>query len=473
MPTLTVVTAILACLLPVTLAYDRPNDLPLGSVNPTAFSCGNACRTLLREGIQADRTTVFGDIPFSYDFYATSHKFSSSSTPGDLLKAQPYIHIANSSAWGLPGGTTLYRIQYVSLSANDEVVPTTAFVAFPFAKPIGGGPFDMVAFAHGTIGTTYGCAPSSTFNLYDYDTVIPLLLNGFAVVGADYAGLGNNYTRPYWEANSLNANDVIFSAVAAKKAFPKLLSGQWVAAGHSQGGGTAWGVGESALLKKAKALGAECIGSVALEPGVRFADEVAYATQISTTPGAPAGAAASAAVYTSFVFAAVQVFQPSVIKDIFTDIMIERQVLGNKLGMCFYLEASIVGDLAASQGLTALIKNFTLLGETLQQYQAAYGAGTGKTAKVPMLVVQSVADLTVPYPIVEIAWQTTCAAGGQPLEFNVYQALDHSPMAAASAPDWLKWIQDRFAGVEGPKKCKVRRRQAVNVNDALITGEDD
>ena len=47
--------------------------------------------------------------------------------------------------------------------------------------------------------------------------------------------LGNNYTKAFWEANTLNAYDVIYSAVAAKKVWPTLLSDEWVAIGHSQG----------------------------------------------------------------------------------------------------------------------------------------------------------------------------------------------------------------------------------------------
>ena len=205
-------------------------------------------------------------------------------------------------------------------------------------------------------------------------------------------GLGNNYTKAYWEANTLNAYDVVYSAVAAKKAWPKLLSKEWVAIGHSQGGGTAWGVAESSALAGS---GLELLGSVPLEPGARFGDEVAYAIEASSKPNAPGTVLEALAAYTGFVYAAVDAFAPSVVEDIFTPIMIERFKLGEALGMCFYLEASLVGDVVTTEGLSGVIKNFTLLEETLQKYQAVTGAGTGRKAKVPMLVVQSVADQTV------------------------------------------------------------------------------
>jgi alpha-beta hydrolase superfamily lysophospholipase len=447
-------------------AWNRPNDESLSTVNPQSFSCGPACQKLIAAGIQADRTEVYGHIPFDEDFYSTSPGFSAStSKPGDLLKVQAYIHTAPTSAWQLPGGTTLFRIQYVSVSADEAIVPATAFVAFPFARPRYGEPYKMVAFAHGTIGTTYGCAPSTAFNLYDYDTVSPLLLAGYAVVGADYAGLGNNYTKAYWEANTLNAYDVVYSAVAAKKAWPKLLTKEWVAIGHSQGGGTAWGVAESNALD---GCGLELLGSVPLEPGARFADEVAYAIEASSQASAPATALEALAAYTGFVYAAVDAFNPSVVEDIFTPVMVERFKLGEELGMCFYLEASLVGDVVTVEGLSGVIKNFTLLDETLQNYQAVTGAGTGRKAKVPMLVVQSIADETVPFPVVAKAVQATCGAGGAAVEFSVYSALDHSAAASASAPEWLRWIGDRFAGVPALKKCKVSHRRAMDVSAAYL-----
>lgn len=445
-------------------AWNRPNDKSLSTVNPQSFNCGPACQKLLAAGIQLDRTEVYGQIPFDADFYSTSANFSATtSKPGDLLKVQPYVHTAPTSAWVLPGGTTLYRIQYVSVSAGNKLVPATAFVAFPFVRPRNGAAYKMVAFAHGTIGTTYGCAPSTSFNLYDYDTVTPLLLSGYAVVGADYAGLGNNYTKAYWEANTLNAYDVIYSAAAAKKAWPTLLTKEWVAIGHSQGGGTAWGVAESDALESC---GVDLLGAVPLEPGVRFADEVAYATEASAKAGASASGAAAA--YIGFVYSAIDAFDSSAVAEIFTPIMTERFKLGSELGMCFYLEASIVGDVAATQGLPGLVKNFTLLAETLQKFQAVTGAGTGKKAKVPMLVVQSVADQTVPYPVVAKAVQATCGAGGDAVQFSVYQDLDHSAAPAASAPEWLQWIAERFAGVEALAKCQTVQRRALDAKNAYL-----
>ena len=373
---------------------------------------------------------------------------------------------------GFAGGTTLYRIQYVSLGANNEPVPATAFVAFPFTFPNPREPFKMVALAHGTIGTHYGCGPSASFNLYDYDTWRPIFLAGYAIVATDYAGLGNNYTQHYWEANTLNGNDVYFSAIAAKRAFPRWLSNEWVAVGHSQGGGAVWALAESSLVGEESPcadMAMKFLGSAALEPAVRFADEVAYSLEASQSDPALAG---SLGAYSSYVYAALDAFEPGS-ADVggWTAAMVQRVELGQALGGCFYVEASLVSDLVTAQGTSAIIANVTSITSQLLRYQATYGAGIGKKAQAPMLVVQSTADLTVPYPVIENAWETICSAGGEPVHFSVYPAIDHSPSLGASGPEVLKWIGDRFAGVDLPKNCTATRYKAVDKTAAYLPSD--
>lgn len=182
-PLLLIVSII--CLVALANCWNRPNDRSLDNIDPNAYCCDEACQDVLSEAIQKDRTTIFGQIPFDDEFYATSSEFSpKTSKPGDLLKFQKYINTVSystSGVWDLPGGTNLYRIQYVSVGPDNKSVPATAFIVLPFSKPRGKR-FETVGYAHGTIGTFYGCASSTSFNLYDDDTWRPLLLAGYAVV---------------------------------------------------------------------------------------------------------------------------------------------------------------------------------------------------------------------------------------------------------------------------------------------------
>ena len=74
----------------------------------------------------------------------------------------------------------------------------------------------------------------------------------------------------------------------------------------------------------------------------------------------------------------------------------------------------------------------------------------------------------MPYPVVAKAVKATCDAGGAPIEFSVYPAVDHSAAAAASGPEWLQWIGDRFAGVPAVTKCRTTYRKALDVNAAFL-----
>ncbi|KAL1581962.1 hypothetical protein WHR41_09197 [Cladosporium halotolerans] len=266
-------------------SWHRPNDKSLSSTDLDAYHCGRECKQNFLKGIQTDRAG-FGDFSFDADFCRTADSFTESSEPGDVLKVQSYIN--DTTSWNLPGGATLYRVQYVSVGLDTKKVPATAFVILPFAKRPDNEPFPIVAYAHGTIGTFYGCAPSSSYNLYDYDTWRPLYLAGYAVVATDYAGLGNNYASHHYLASTLAAGDIYYSVIAAKKAFGSILGNKWASTGHSQGGGAVWALVESEYVTssapRSQEHALEFVGGVSISPAPRFADIVkTFAQQNQTT----------------------------------------------------------------------------------------------------------------------------------------------------------------------------------------------
>jgi hypothetical protein len=272
--------------------WNRPNSLLTNTTNATAYGCDAACQELVDVNtIQGDRLSFFDSVPYDADFYATSPSFSAStSQPGDLLKLEPFVNITK--AWKIPSGTTLYRFQYVSLDPHDHPVPVTGFIAFPWST-VAKAPdhrYHWISYAHGTFGTHYGCAVSSTYNLYDDDTIRPLLLNGYAVVGTDYQGQGNNYTQHPYLDNKSQGTDTYFAAVAAKKAFPDLLGNEWASSGHSQGGGAVWGLVESKWLEESHRylgnLTLHFVGGVALEPAMRPYDEFNPSPPVHVTAAA-------------------------------------------------------------------------------------------------------------------------------------------------------------------------------------------
>ena len=339
--------------------YNRPNNKSPTGLNFTEYGCGRECQEALAEGTAADRA-VFGDVPFDETFYATASNFSANySKPGDLLKLELYINATHS--WGLPPGATLYRFQYVSIGQDDKAVPVTGSIILPFVHRMYKKPLPVVAWAHGTIGTYYGCAPSSSYNIFDYDAWIQLYLSGYAIVAPDYAGLGNNYTAHHYLANTLAANDMYYGMVASKRAFGDLLSHKWATAGHSQGGGTVWALLESEYVNEtapcAKVTPLEFVGGVAMSPSPRIADLVAFSVRENK--------AKALCAYGSSVYAALEAVEPVSAAGVITPSMEQRVALENRLGARFSSAASLSLELCATG---AQVFNLT----ALQHYQPLY-----------------------------------------------------------------------------------------------------
>jgi acetyl esterase/lipase len=441
--------------------YDRPNNRDPAGVNMTEYGCGAGCQEAVAKGTAADRA-VFGDVSFDEAFYATAKNFSTdTSRPGDLLKLEPYINATKS--WGLPPGATLYRFQYVSVGQDEKLVPATGSIILPFVHRASKKPLPVVAWAHGTIGTHYGCAPSSSYNIFDYDAWFQLYYSGYAIVAPDYAGLGNNYTAHRYLANTLAAKDTYYGMVASKKAFGNLLSHKWATAGHSQGGGTVWALLESGYVQStapcAEETPLEFVGGVAISPSARIADMTAVLVRLNRTE-AMCG-------YGGAVYRALEAVEPGSGDGIITPAMKERMALAEKLGACFDTAALMTLEMCEAG---QQVFNATALQhyQPLYDFQAQYGAGLGKKVRAPMLVVQSKGDLSVPWQATAESYETSCKAGGVPVEMSLYPDMDHSATPSASSFEWLGWIRERFEGKPWIHHCEKRDYSAVDAANAYL-----
>ncbi|KAF7956496.1 hypothetical protein EAE96_003834 [Botrytis aclada] len=227
-----------------------------------SYGCNASCQAILSESSAADLKTMGTE--FDFDFYSTADNFSSSA-PGDLLKLQP----VDGSMLTIPDGIAAFRFQYTSKDLDGSIVPSSGFIAFPFASLAKGSQFPLIAYAHGTIGVHRGCAPSSSPSLYNYNSWVQLLYSGYAVVATDYAGLGNNHTLHKYLAFTAHANDIYYSVQAARKAFPGMFTKDWASIGHSQGGGAVWKLSDHPLVQK-KSSG--YLGTVAVSPASKIFD---------------------------------------------------------------------------------------------------------------------------------------------------------------------------------------------------------
>ncbi|MGV9679589.1 lipase family protein [Nocardia sp. NPDC003482] len=139
----------------------------------------------------------------------------------------------------LPGSVDAERILYSTTTVGDRPTVASAAVYFPPGEPPAGG-WPIVAWAHGTVGLSADCAYSvagpAEVNR-DWNYLGTWLRQGYAIVAADYAGLGTPGEHPYLNG-TVEAHNIVDAVRAAKDHYPT-LSNKWVVIGQSQGGGAA------------------------------------------------------------------------------------------------------------------------------------------------------------------------------------------------------------------------------------------
>jgi alpha-beta hydrolase superfamily lysophospholipase len=141
---------------------------------------------------------------------------------------------------GIGGGTALL-VQYHSRTTDDADIAVTAGVFLPPVRAADRKTIPVVAYGHGTVGLADACAPSHL--AADADPVVaqlvsPFLDSGFAVVIADYEGLGTPGEHPYALGESEGRNVLDAVRAAQRLDLDGLSSDSPVlGVGHSQGGG--------------------------------------------------------------------------------------------------------------------------------------------------------------------------------------------------------------------------------------------
>ena len=156
--------------------------------------------------------------------------------PGTLIRAQPF------DEYDLPLNVSAIRILYHSTSPSGEDVAASGVVLVPNrAAPPGGWP--VIAWAHGFAGHARACAPSLSRNLHSGAFLNMYVNLGYAVVAADYAGLGSSARNPFADLPT-HAQDVLYSVPAARAAVPQ-LGLRWVGIGTGEGGAVALTVAEA------------------------------------------------------------------------------------------------------------------------------------------------------------------------------------------------------------------------------------
>ena len=184
--------------------------------------------------------------------------------PGQFLKSE-----ALPEALMIDGAASAFRMLYSSIDGMDNARMTIAsgVVYIPKGvKPEQGWP--VMAWCHGTVGVTDKSAPSWSPRAEVRQTYLTKWLKrGFAVVAADYQGLGTPGVHPYllFRAEGNSTLDGLRAALAKWTE----LRNDIVIVGQSQGGGAALG---AAWLAPYYAEELNIVGTVALGAVADFKD---------------------------------------------------------------------------------------------------------------------------------------------------------------------------------------------------------
>lgn len=376
-------------------------------------------------------------------FYATPANFSSA-RPGQVVKLEVNTNV---SAYDIPPGQALSRFMYASVDNFGNVVPATAAILWPFTPKTfnDSTTYPLVAWAHGTSGIDRQCAVSNFRNLqYDFRSVFTLASTGYAVVIADYVGLGSDQFFNYL-AYKLHATDVVYSVAAAQSVFSE-LSKEWVSFGHSEGGGVAWAIAERQAVSPIPGF----LGTIAAAP-----------------PPFPIGntAPVGTSVFTAFLSFTISHLYGLNLTSIFNPVPLAALQYVQSNGGCNDAGYSAFGTFTADD----IYSNTSWqLSEAAVSFARDYSV-SGRPLGGPMLILQGSADTVVAPEGSMAGFNATCSSQGNNVSIEYMSVIgqDHNPSMYASQREWLQWIEDRFNGAPTGQGCSMSELRSSRANVQL------
>ena len=370
---------------------------------------------------------------------------ASKAVPGSLLKVE---NDTDTSKYLLPPATAMSRFIYQSENLTGTPVPVSAFILWPYSPKSQADGYPVVAWAHGTSGSSANCAPSNHKTLWQHFLApFQLATQGYVVVGTDYAGLGvhkHESGEPIihqYMACPSHANDVVYAVQAARKTFPE-LSQDFVVVGHSQGGGATWATAQRQVDKPIPGY----LGGVAISPATTLIDQPEPFLSV---------------IGAAIIPGLTSVFPDLKLADVLTESGQRSLAAAEQSGAGV---ASGIALLLGVDGGAGLMKPNWVANQHVQKYQAVISNG-GKRIAGPLLVIHGVTDDRLSSAGTTAAVDKTAEAFPESqLEYLLIPNATHVPALQASQRLWMEWIADRFAGRE--VKNQVQRRELSGARPA-------
>ena len=382
--------------------------------------------------------------------------------PNPLTPAAAGTVIKTGSIPRTPGGVRAHRIMYHSRTNRGEDIATTGFLVLPDRDPPPGG-WPLVAAAHGTTGIIPACAPSidpfvpgpfavDRKSYYEFFAE-PWVAAGFAVVLADYQGLGA--AGPYgFLVGVAEGQQVLDSVRAAHAILGEALSDQLILYGHSQGGNSA---GFAAELQPSYAPELRPAGVILAAPAAELPTLLDLAFSGMRPPFATEGDEA-----VTFLYLAALSYRDSFGLDPF-DLLLMRDgqpVPNSEDG--FDIFQNVCAPNGGANYLLHRPNDFFIEPSAFPpDWTNAIAANSlGNDAEqpiqMPILMVQGCEDGTIPISTNFMYFNDVLCQEQAPAEFNIFPGASHSGVVIEAQQQMIAWAQDRLAGLVPPTNCGNR-----------------
>ena len=336
---------------------------------------------------------------------------------GDLIWARSVP-----AATALPSAGANQNVLYRSTSITGKSIAESGSVAIPKGKaPKGGWP--IVTWAHGTTGIADQCAPSRLSPGVASPLEDTLLKAGYAVVNADYDGLGTPGTHPYLIGVS-EGRSVLDIVRAAQQLYPGKLSKNIAISGHSQGGQSAmW----AAYLAPTWTPELKVKGTVPFAPVSHLEDQTGLLASVNIT---------SLSGLVAMIIRGIDVYDPGA--------NVSSLLTPQAAALYPQTLTKCLSDLGKPDSFGALpLNQMVIAGADLSRIIADQKANDEALLKykTPLLIEQGLADTTV-FPVYTQQMQTELVAGGSNSTLHTWDGINHGTVVqGAPAADGVAYIE--------------------------------
>lgn len=345
--------------------------------------------------------------------------------PGDLLTAAPYR-----ADWVPSKAAQAYLLSYHTPDHSGRLAQGTGLLYLPAGTaPAGGWP--VVSWAHGTQGIADHCAPSvsgPTRPERDGRFLDHFLGQGYAVVAADYQGLGSPGQHTYLHVRTAARNSIDMVKASHQFLSGGRLSPRWVSVGYSQGASAALSAGHQAADYAGPALQFKGSFTAGTPTAVEITALVMRPDSRTANPGA-------LNAYHAYLLDGLLQVAPQIDRVLSAQgrarIALARQHCLTELAA--QLEGASTGEMFSAP-LTSVPGIWTLLHDYLGVPRHGFTQ--------PLMLAHGTRDQDVPY-LTTLLYAAGLALRGEPVAFRQYP-VDHRATLDAAAADGLAFVRARL-----------------------------